>query len=223
MGKRLQGIAVGIAIGVLLMGGVAYAVTPTPPSPTDRYYACVSPRGAVEYRTVRLNRKPPVAACADPADTIRSWNAQGPKGDRGPAATPQYVPVPHKLLSRDPAGPGDEVASIPLVPGDYMLSATLMISPVWGDWTDGDFRQVVCAAWVLPSLEDRDDHFTSRSMTSTTLMRGTRFAGVNLPMLAPVHIGGGDTGVSIRCWGTLMQAEQLTVEGTAFVQTAALS
>lgn len=57
-------------------------------------------------------------------------------------------------------------------------------------------------------------------MTSTTLMKGMRFTGVNLPMLAPVHIGNEDTGVSIRCWGTLMETEQLTVEGTAFVQVA---
>ena len=50
MGKRLQGIVIGVIVGVVLTAGVAYAVTVVPPSSTDRYYACVNADGAVEHR-----------------------------------------------------------------------------------------------------------------------------------------------------------------------------
>lgn len=85
MSKRLQGIVIGGILGALIVGGVAFAyVVPTiDPSPTDRYYACVSSAGKVKPATMKLNVQP--SGCSNATDTIRSWNAQGPQGPIGPS------------------------------------------------------------------------------------------------------------------------------------------
>src|SRR4051812_38781644 len=76
MGKRLQGILIGVVIGVILAGGGAYSVTVAPAAPSDRFYACVNSNGTVESPTLRLNHAPSTTACANTSDTIRSWSAQ---------------------------------------------------------------------------------------------------------------------------------------------------
>jgi hypothetical protein len=87
MSRRLQGILIGVIVGVFSAGGVAYAVTVVPSAPTDRWYACVNPMGKVNAGTLRLNVEP--TGCGN--DTVRSWSAQGPEGLPGPpgAAGPQ--------------------------------------------------------------------------------------------------------------------------------------
>jgi hypothetical protein len=82
MSRRLQGIVIGVIVGALFAGGVAYAVKIVPPNSSDRYYACVGSAGAVHEKTIRLNSPP--TSCLYPSDKIRSWSAQGPSGVTGP-------------------------------------------------------------------------------------------------------------------------------------------
>lgn len=96
MSKRLQGILIGVVVGVFIAGGVAYAVTVVPPNESDRYYACVG-GGVVRPATLRLNTPP--SNCPKATDTIRSWNAQGPMGPQGP---------------QGPAGPGAALRTLRL-------------------------------------------------------------------------------------------------------------
>jgi hypothetical protein len=94
MGKRLQGIFVGVVVGVLLTGGVAYAVTQTnpvvnPPNPNDRYYACKSTAGVVKAATIKLNVVP--KTCPTLGDEVVSWTGtgqDGATGATGPAGMP---------------------------------------------------------------------------------------------------------------------------------------
>ena len=218
VGKRLQGIIVGVIVGVLFAGGVAYAVTYLPPTSTDRYYACVNSNGTVEYTTLRLNHKPSPSACASRTDTIRSWNAQGPKGD--PGAASKHYKVGYRVLPRDATG--GEVWSAPLQPGNYELRAVLKAAPTWTTASTGDFRILSCAAFILPDVSGPNAG-VNESMSSITLMGTTRFVGADLPVLAPIAIGTNDIGVSLRCFGTLLDpeaGEPVTLQGTVFIEPA---
>lgn len=79
--SRIGTAVVASVITAGVVGGIAYAVTVVPPSPTDRYYACVSSAGLVKASTIKLNVQP--TSCPATADTVRSWNAQGPQGVQG--------------------------------------------------------------------------------------------------------------------------------------------
>jgi uncharacterized protein YjbI with pentapeptide repeats len=82
MSKRVQGLVAGVVAGALLAGGVAYAaVTVVAPKSSDRYYACVAGNGVIRPGTLRLNTVP--TTCPGAKDTVRSWNAQGPRGLAG--------------------------------------------------------------------------------------------------------------------------------------------
>ena len=84
-GSRVFIGALAAALGALLAGGVAWAVTVVPPGSTDRYFACVGPLGRVRQNTIRFRAAP--TSCPGPHDVVRSWNAQGPQGIQGPAGS----------------------------------------------------------------------------------------------------------------------------------------
>ena len=69
MRKRLQGLVIGVFVGALLAGGIAYAVTVVPPNSTDKYYACVSTGGVVRQIPMTFGQ--------------RGWNGQPAGGLRG--------------------------------------------------------------------------------------------------------------------------------------------
>src|SRR2546421_381677 len=76
MGRRLQGTVIGVVVGLLVAGGVAYAAFTVPnvdPQPTDRYFACFSSVGKIKAATVQVNNAP--TQCPAVSDVIRSWYA----------------------------------------------------------------------------------------------------------------------------------------------------
>jgi len=71
--SRLKILIAGIVSGAMLAGGVVWAVTTVAPTPTDRFYACVSPQGQVRASAIKLNVAP--TKCPSALDTVRSWSA----------------------------------------------------------------------------------------------------------------------------------------------------
>jgi uncharacterized protein YjbI with pentapeptide repeats len=111
MGKRLQGLIAGVIAGVLIAGGVAYAVTVVPPNSSDRYYACVRTNGVIRPDTLRLNKVP--TSCPGSTDTVRSWNAQGPRGLAGATGTPGANGTTGATGATGPSGAAIDCAATP--------------------------------------------------------------------------------------------------------------
>lgn len=163
---RFQMLMAGLVLGVIVAGGAAWAVTTVAPTPSDRFYACVSPQGQVRASAIKLNVAP--TKCPSANDAVRSWSA-----GQIDATAQQCGAFPHPGVSWYVPGSAPKQ-------GCNMAGANL----TGANFHQADLRNAVLAGATLNGANLSDADLRGVDLTNATLsaanLHGANLTGVDL-------------------------------------------